>query len=91
MVTDLVGAGRRDQGHQPLEELVGLHQDVRGSVAPARLQPKGETSVGPLFEAIGRERRPRHVVTQPLEAAPIAGGHGDLGVEADAVLRGNAA
>jgi len=69
---------------------VGLHQDVRGSVAPARLQPQGEASVGPLFEAVVRERRPRHVVTQPLEAAPIARGHGDLGVEAHAVLLGNA-
>jgi hypothetical protein len=70
---------------------VGLHQDVRGSIAPARLQPKSEASVGPLFEAIDPERRPRHVVAQPLEPAPIAGGHGDLGVEAHAVLRGSAA
>jgi hypothetical protein len=84
-------ARRRNQGHQPFEELVRLHQDVRGSIAPARLQPKREASVGLLFEAIARERRARHVAAQPLEAAPIAGGHGDLGVEAHAVLLGNAA
>jgi len=30
-------------------------------------------------------------VTEPLEPAPIAGGHGDLGVEAHAAVLGNAA
>ena len=63
MVAHLVGSGRRNQGHQPFQELVGLHQDVGGSIAPAGLEAEREASVGPLFESIARERRPRHVVT----------------------------
>jgi len=70
---------------------MGFHQDVGGSVAPAGLEAEREASVGPLFEAIARERGPRHVVAEPLEAAPIAGGHGDVGVEAHAAMLGNAA
>ena len=66
VVTDLVGARGRDQGHEPLDELAALHQQVAGAVAPAGLQAQGEPSVGKLFETLVCERRPRDVAAEPF-------------------------
>ena len=90
MVAHLVGSRRRDEGDEALQELVALHQNVRGAVAPAGLEAEREAPVGLLFEAIARERRPRDIVAEPLEPAPVSRGNGDVGVETHAGVLGNA-
>ncbi len=88
MVTNLVGSGGWDEGDQAVQQLVTLHPDVRRPVAPAGLETQGEPAVGPHFEAIVRERRPRDIAAEPLEPATISRWDGDVGVEAHAfVLR----
>ncbi len=84
----LLGTGRWDEWDKALQQLVALHQDVRRSVPRAGLESQGEASVGPHFEAIVCEGRPGDVAAEPLEAAPVAGRDGDVGMEAHpAVLR----
>jgi hypothetical protein len=61
---------------------------MRRPVPPAGLEPQGEPSVGPHFEAIGCEGRAGDVAAKPLEPAPVACGDGDVCMEAHpAVLR----
>jgi hypothetical protein len=82
VVADLVGARRRNEGDQPLQQLGALHQDVRRAVAPARLEVQGEPSVGTRFEAIVREGRTRDVATQSLEPVAVSRRDGEFRVEA---------
>jgi hypothetical protein len=81
-MADLVGAGRWNEGDQPFEELVPLHEDVRRPIPPPGLESQREASVRPLFEAIVCEGRAGDVAAEPLEAAPVAGRDGDVGMEA---------
>ena len=85
VVANLVGSGRWDEGDQPLQQLVALHQDVRRAVAPAGLETQGESAVGLHFEAIVRERRARDIAAEPLESATVSRWDGDVGVEAHAI------
>jgi hypothetical protein len=66
-----MSAGRWDQGHEPFDELAAIHQEVRGSVAPAGFEAKRESSIRTLLQAIVYERRSGDVATQPLEASSV--------------------
>ena len=86
MVANLVGPGRWDEGGEPLQQFVALHQDVRRAVAPPGFEAQGESSIGLNFEAPVREWRPRDVAAEPFEPAAVACGNGDVGVKAHAVV-----
>ncbi len=77
-----MGSGRWDERDQPLQQLVALHQDVRRPVPPGGLEPQGEPSIGPLFEAIVCEGRAGDIAAEPLEPASVACGDGDARMEA---------
>ena len=73
MVTHEVEAGRRDQGCELLDELLGLEDDVGRAVAPAVLELAEEPPVLHPREAFGGDRRAGHVAAEALEAGAIAG------------------
>jgi hypothetical protein len=64
-------AGRRNEGREPLQELDGLEDDVRGPIAPAVLEAVEEASVHHSREPLGRHRRPGDVAAQPLEPKAV--------------------
>ena len=43
-----------------------------------------EPAIGQAFQAIGRHGRSRDIAAEALEAAAIAGGDGDVGVQREA-------
>jgi len=64
--------------------LVRLEHDLGRAVAPAMAQVVEEPAIGQAFQAIGRHRRSRDIAAEALEAAAIAGGDGDVGVQREA-------
>jgi len=81
------GAGpqrRRHECRQLLDELSRREHGVRRAVAPAVLEPVEEASIAQPRESLGRDRRVRAVATQAFEAAAVARGDRDVGVDADA-------
>jgi hypothetical protein len=58
---------------------------VGGAVAPAVPEAIDDPAIGGLGEAVGGDRRPRHVSAQPFQSAPIARRHTDVRVEAEAL------
>jgi hypothetical protein len=65
-------ARRRHEGRQLLHELAGLEDDVGRAVAPTVPQAIEQASIVEAGEPLGRERRPRDVTAQALEAAAVA-------------------
>jgi len=58
------------------------NHDMGGAIAPAVLEPVEEATVGHPGEPLGGNRGPRNMATKPLEAPAVAGGDGDVRVEA---------
>ena len=56
VVADLVRAGRGDERHQPLQELVRLEHDLRGAVAPAVAQAVEQPAICQMLQAIRGQR-----------------------------------
>jgi len=54
VVSHLVGARWRDQRDETVDQRALLHQDVRGAVAPTRLQAKQKPAIRVLLQAIVR-------------------------------------
>jgi hypothetical protein len=81
---------RRNEGHQSIQQLVTRHQDVGRAIAPRGLETQGESSVGAFFEAVVCERGPGDVSAEPLKAAAVSRGDGDVGVQAHACVLGHA-
>jgi len=90
VVADEVEAGRRDQGRELLDELLGLEDDVGRAVAPAVLEPVEKPPVLHPREALGGDRRAGHVAAEALESAAIPGGGGHVRVQADTAHAGAA-
>ncbi len=84
MVADLVGAGGRDEGDQAAQKLVRLEHELCRAVAPAMAQVVKQPAIGQTFQAIGRHGRSRDIAAEAFEAAAIAGGDGDIGVQGEA-------
>ncbi len=82
VVPNLMGARRWNQRHESFDELVSLHEDVCGAVAPAGLQAQSEPPVRAFFESFMGERRPGDVAAEPLEASSVSRGDGHVRVEA---------
>ena len=89
VVADLMGAWRRDQRDQAVDEIAALHQDVRGAVAPGSLEAQSESAIGVFFESIAAKGWPGPVATQALEAASVAGRDGHGGVQAHLSVAGD--
>ena len=90
VVANQMEAGRRDQGRELFDELLGLEDDVGRAVAPAMLEPVEKPPVLHPREALGGDRRAGDVATEALESAAIAGGDGHVRVQADAAHAGAA-
>jgi len=90
VIPHLMGAGGWNQWDESFDQLASLHQDVRGSVAPAGLEAECELTIRAHFESIVGERRSSHILNEALQAPAVACGHTDSGVEAHAPVRGDA-
>ncbi|MBI4538668.1 MAG: hypothetical protein HY704_04050, partial [Gemmatimonadetes bacterium] len=84
MVEEGVHAGPGHEGGELLDQLVRLEQDRPRAVVPHAAQGKKDLSVGSDLERILRHRRAQHVAREVLEAAAVARGHGDVGVQVKA-------
>jgi hypothetical protein len=62
---------------------------MRGSVAPAGLEAKRESTIRAFFEPVVGERRPSQILNQALQTSAIARGYPDSGMEAHASVRGD--
>jgi hypothetical protein len=69
VVAHEVEAGRGHEGRELLDELARLEDDVGRSVPPTVPQAIEQTPVVEAGEALCRDRRPRGVAAEPLEAA----------------------
>jgi hypothetical protein len=81
-----VGTRRRDQWGKSLEQLAAFHQDVRGAIAPAVLEPVREHAAWKRLEPLEAERGTQDVAAQTFDALAVPRGHGDIGVQAHAAL-----
>jgi hypothetical protein len=84
VVSDQVEPWRRYQGGELLEEFEGLEDDVGGAVAPGVAELVEDAAVGEQGEAFGGDGRSGDVAAEQLEAAAVASGDGDAGMDADA-------
>jgi len=85
-----MGTRPRHERGEPLHELDRLEDDVRRAVAPALLEAVEQPPVALPGESACRDRRSRHVTTQPLEPKAIPCRHGHVGMQAHAVHAGAA-
>jgi hypothetical protein len=83
-MADHVEAGRRGQGRELLDELLGLEDDVGRAVAPAVLERVEKPPALHPREALGGDRKTGQAAAEALESAAIAGGGGHVRVEMDA-------
>lgn len=90
VISHLVRARRRNQRHQAVDQLAALHRDVRGAVAPARLQANHEPAIGALLEPFVRQRWSCDIAAQALQPTPVARGDAHGGVEGHAAALGHA-
>jgi hypothetical protein len=77
VISNLVRAWRRDQGHELLQQFLGLEDHVRRAVAPAALQAIEETCVGQPGQAFCSNRGPGYVAGEPFQTLAIPGRDGD--------------
>jgi hypothetical protein len=85
VIQNQVDRGARDDGRELLHELDRLEEQMRGAIAPDRLQRDADAPVGPELDAVLGERGTEEVAAELLEAGTIVGGDPDVGVEIEAV------
>ena len=90
VVADPTRTRRWDQRDQPLEQLAGLEDDVRGAVAPAALERVAEPAVRSSDQSRGGNRWASDVAAQALQSLAVPRGDADVGVQTDAVDHGAA-
>jgi len=61
-----VEAGRRDQGAEAGEELVGVHVGVGGAAAPVRLERDADAVAGERGDGVVGEGRAQQVVSKKM-------------------------
>jgi len=76
-----VEAGRRDQGAEAGEELVGVHVGVGGAAAPGRLERDADAVAGERGDGVVGEGRAQQVAADSLELLAVATVGGGRGVE----------
>jgi len=67
---------RRDRGER-LQQFDGLEKEMRGAIAPDRLQRDEDAPVGPELDAVLGERGAEEVAAELFEASAIGGGDPD--------------
>ena len=72
-------------GRQPLHELQRAHDQVRGAVAPRRLELELHLPGGVELHPFVGERRPRDVAAQLLQPLAVVGFHPHRGMQAEPV------
>ena len=77
-----MGARRRNQWCQPLDQFMPLHHDMGRPISPTGLESIGESAVGHCLEPIDRKRQPSHIATQTLEPTSVVSRNSDIGVQA---------
>jgi hypothetical protein len=88
VVHDQVDRGAGDDGRELLQEFDGLEEELRGAIAPDRLERDEDAPVGPELEAVLGERGAEEVAAELLEAGAIVRGDPDVGVEIEAIELG---
>ena len=88
MIQKQVHRGPRDDGRELLQEFDGLEEEVRGAIAPHRLELDEDASIGADVEAALGERGAEEIATELLEAGAIVWWDPDVGVEVEAVEPG---
>jgi hypothetical protein len=76
-----VEAGRRNQGAEAGEELVGVHVGVGGAAAPGRLERDTDAAAGERRDGVMGEGRAQEVAADSLELLAVAAVGGGRGVE----------
>jgi hypothetical protein len=85
VIQEQVDARPGDQGHQALDQLVGLEEDRPRTVVPGTPQPKENLTKRRQFEGVLSDRRTQHVAAEVLEPLSVAGRHGNSRVEVKAI------
>jgi hypothetical protein len=88
VIHDEVDRGAGDDRRELLQELDRLEEQMRGAIAPERLQRDEDASVDPELDAVLGERGAEEVAAELLETGTIGGGDPDVGVEIEAVELG---
>jgi hypothetical protein len=81
VVAGHVEAGRRNQGAEAGEELVGVHVGVGGAAAPGRLERDADAAAGERRDGVVGEGRAQEVAADSLELLAVAAVGGGRGVE----------
>ena len=76
-----VEAGRRDQGAEAGEELVGVRVGVGGAAAPGRLEGDADAAAGERRDGVVGEGRAQQIAADSLELLAVAAVGGGRGVE----------
>jgi hypothetical protein len=84
VVDEQVHGGAGDEGREPLHELDRLEQQLRGAIAPHRLELDEDAAVGAADAVLG-ERGAEEIAAELFEAGAIVGGNPDVGVEVEAL------
>ena len=88
VVHDQVDRGAGNDRRELFQELDGLEEELRGAIAPDRLERDEDASVGPELDAVLGDRGAEEVAAELLEAGTIVGGDPDVGVEIEAIELG---
>ena len=75
---------RGNEGREFRNELEQQEADVGRAVAPAMTELIQDPAVGKARQPVHGDRRSRDVAAQALQPLAVAGGHGDVGMEARA-------
>jgi hypothetical protein len=90
MVARQICPGRGHQAGHTAEQFQLGEEKVRGAVRQGALHAVGDAAVLGLLEALQRQRPPRPVPTQPLQALPVIGVQMGVGMEGEALQEGTA-
>ncbi len=88
MVEQQVHGWAGDDGRELLHELDRLEEQLRGAIAPHRLEFDEDAAVGAEADAVLGERGAEEIATELFEAGAIVGGDPDVGVEVEALELG---
>jgi hypothetical protein len=88
VIQNQVDRGAGDEGRERLQALDRLEAQMRGAIAPDRLERDEDASIGPEVDAVLGKRGAEEGAAELLEAGTIVRGDPDVGVEIDAVELG---
>jgi len=84
MIPHEMKPGRRHKGGKPGDQFKGLEDYVRGSVAPAVLEPIEQPAVGQKGQTLGCDRRATRVAKKLLQSQAVTRRNADIGMKAEA-------